>query len=199
MSQREKKRQKGASTVQQNNPASKPPNAAAAVRWGLPTTSQSAPVKVIATQPGPSSSKSIARDSESVRVSVPNQPHRRTSNAQSTVTHGSRWAIPLPGVAPAPNALYSGAATGTNTSLSDDAFPEIGKSCTGNLRPAKPKTEFIRIQREQDEERRRMAEARQQKRSLIDIQTEELVLKAWREYYAELGFKNWEPPPDFKI
>jgi hypothetical protein len=58
---------------------------------------------------------------------------------------------------------------------------------------------FMQIQREQEVEQRRLDEIRTTKRSLIDIQTEELVIQAWREYYADLGIENWEPPADFRV
>lgn len=57
---------------------------------------------------------------------------------------------------------------------------------------------FSSIQKQQHEEKRQIEE-KTRKRSLVDIQTEELVIQAWREYYGQLGMDNWEPPPGWSI
>lgn len=58
---------------------------------------------------------------------------------------------------------------------------------------------FNAIQQEQDHERNEKERMLQSNKSLLDIQTEELVLQGWRDYYAALGIKDWQPPPGWKM
>ncbi|RKP15275.1 hypothetical protein BJ684DRAFT_18394 [Piptocephalis cylindrospora] len=58
---------------------------------------------------------------------------------------------------------------------------------------------FNAIQQEQDQERSELERAQMSSKSLVDIQTEELVIQGWRDYYAALGVENWQPPPDWKM
>lgn len=62
--------------------------------------------------------------------------------------------------------------------------------------PAKTtaKLSLSEIQSQQDRERKMMQDAKRSK-SLIEIQTEEMVIQAWKEYYGQ----EWEPPAGWNM
>ncbi|KAI9591424.1 hypothetical protein BDF19DRAFT_417188 [Syncephalis fuscata] len=183
LSQRERKRQSQHTGKDQISPRT-PPTAAAAVTWGLPTSSSITSIIPTGQSPSKAAPSPIAinktrRDSKEGRVERPS--HRVIEQSAAHKSNSARGWTDVHKRRPSRKQQLNPSSSTPSVSTTSGEFT------------------FIQIQREQEAEQRRLSELRSNKRSLVDIQTEELVIQAWREYYADLGIENWEPPADFKI
>ncbi|KAI9592783.1 hypothetical protein BDF19DRAFT_450881 [Syncephalis fuscata] len=214
LSQRERKRQSQHTGKDQISPRT-PPTAAAAVTWGLPTSSSITSIIPTGQSPSKAAPSPIAinktrRDSKEGRVERPS--HRVIEQSAAHKSNSARgWSVPLIGTTPLMSSTSSKDFPNITTPVHDTMRTDVHKRRPSRKQQLNPSSSipsvsttsgeftFIQIQREQEAEQRRLSELRSNKRSLVDIQTEELVIQAWREYYADLGIENWEPPADFKI
>ncbi|KAI8054582.1 hypothetical protein BDF22DRAFT_679915 [Syncephalis plumigaleata] len=222
LSQKERKRQQQHKNYVSTTSPPPPPTAAAAVVRGLPVSSspnkprRSSTVQNTSTTTTTTTTMTTSSPAP-VATAIPIKLRRDSGNTRSNVQSSSvkssavksprGWSMPLVGTTP----MLSSVAPSSNdfpsigdTAISKTSSPsrrQSRRSLTqvGATPSSTESSSFMRIQREQEEEQRRLDELRTAKRSLVDIQTEELVIQAWREYYADLGIENWEPPADFRV
>ena len=124
----------------------------------------------------------------------------RAASAQAVNSPPKTWNVPVKSTeatfSPSIPARRTSFVSLRKSSVTSD-FPSLSTSLHST--PSVIGSSFAKIQQQQEDERRQLEKARNQRRSLKDIQTEQLVIQGWREYYAAMGIPDWQPPSDFEL